>query len=60
MSRTGTPHTSTITSLTSLLTLRTDLRDKIITNHASIPLASSHDPTCALFSECTTCFSFTA
>jgi hypothetical protein len=31
MSRTSTPHTSNITSLTSLLTLRTDLREKIIT-----------------------------
>jgi hypothetical protein len=30
MSRTGTPHTSTITSLTSLLTLRTDPHDKLI------------------------------
>jgi hypothetical protein len=30
MSRTGTPRTSTITSLTSLLTLRTDPPDKLI------------------------------
>jgi hypothetical protein len=30
MSRTGTPHSSTITSLTSLLTLRTDPPDKLI------------------------------
>jgi hypothetical protein len=30
MRRTGTPHSSTITSLTSLLTLRTDLPDKLI------------------------------
>jgi hypothetical protein len=30
MSRTGTPHTSTIASLTSLLTLRTDPLDKLI------------------------------
>jgi hypothetical protein len=30
MSRTGTPHSSTITSLTSLLTLRTDPSDKLI------------------------------
>jgi hypothetical protein len=30
MSRTGTPHSSTITSLTSLLTARTDPPDKLI------------------------------
>jgi hypothetical protein len=30
MSRTGTPHSSTITRLTSLLTLRTDPHDKLI------------------------------
>jgi hypothetical protein len=30
MSRTGTPHSSTITSLTSFLTLRTDPPDKLI------------------------------
>jgi hypothetical protein len=30
MSHTGTPHTSTITSLTSLLILRTDPPDKLI------------------------------
>jgi hypothetical protein len=40
MSRTCTPHTSTITSLASLLTLRIDPLDKLISKHDSTQHAS--------------------
>jgi hypothetical protein len=42
MSRTGTPHSSTITSLTSLLTLRTDPPDKLISKARLYSLHVSH------------------
>jgi hypothetical protein len=59
MSRTGIPHSSTITRLTSLLTLRTNPLTNSSRTHDSTHHASLHNSTRTLSNGCIICYSYT-